>query len=85
MILYVMMTTELFIHYFCNIKLCCLWTFDDQMSVIDWEIICVTNWFIFIVLGKDTSTPGSMEGLQRCDKGVIEGRGLAVPSGRGGN
>ena len=38
---YVMMTTELFIEYFCNIKLCCLWRFDDKMSVIYWEIICV--------------------------------------------
>jgi hypothetical protein len=36
----VMMTTEMFINYFCNIKLCCLWRFDDNMSVIYWEIIC---------------------------------------------
>ena len=37
---YVMMTTEMLINYFCNIKLCCLWRFDDNMSVIYWEIIC---------------------------------------------
>ena len=37
---YVMMTTEMFIQYFCNIKLCCLWRFDDNMSVIYWDIIC---------------------------------------------
>jgi YHS domain-containing protein len=29
-----------FNYYFCNIKLCCLWRFDDNMSVIYWEIIC---------------------------------------------
>jgi hypothetical protein len=38
---YVMMTTEIFINYFCNIKLCCLWRFDGKyISVIYWEIIC---------------------------------------------
>jgi hypothetical protein len=37
---YVMMTTEMFINYFSKIKLCCLWRFDDKMSVIYWEIIC---------------------------------------------
>jgi hypothetical protein len=38
---YVTMTTELFIKYFCNINLCCLWRFNDKMSVIYWEIVCV--------------------------------------------
>jgi hypothetical protein len=37
---YVMMTTGLFIKYFSDTKLCCLWRFDDNMSVIYWEIIC---------------------------------------------
>ena len=31
---HVMITTEMFINYFCNIKLCCLLRFDDNMSVI---------------------------------------------------
>jgi hypothetical protein len=34
--------------------------------------------FIFIVLGLDTSTQGSREGIHRCDKGSIGGRGLTV-------
>jgi hypothetical protein len=34
--------------------------------------------FIFIVLGSDTSTPGSREGKDRCDKGSTGGRGLTV-------
>ena len=33
MIFYVMMTTELFIKYFCSIKLCCFWRFDDKLFV----------------------------------------------------
>jgi hypothetical protein len=37
---YVMMTTEMFINDFSKIKLCCLWRFDDKMSVIYWEMIC---------------------------------------------
>ena len=37
---YVMMTSELFIKYFCNIKLCCLWRFNFKMSVIYWEMLC---------------------------------------------
>ena len=36
--------------------------------------------FISIVLGQDTSTPGSMAGPYICDRGVIEGRGLTVHS-----
>jgi hypothetical protein len=31
--------------------------------------------FIFIVLGQDTSTQGSSEGIHRCDKGSSGGRG----------
>ena len=69
MIFYVMMTTELFIKYFCSIKLCCLWRFDKKLFVFKY---C----FIFIVLGLDTSTPGSMDGKHRCDKGSSGGRGL---------
>jgi hypothetical protein len=37
------MTTELFIKYFCSIKLCCLWRFDEKLFVFKY---C----FIFIVL-----------------------------------
>jgi hypothetical protein len=51
MIVYVMMTTELFIKYFCSIKLRCLWRFDEILFVSKY---CV----IFIVLGYDTSTLG---------------------------
>jgi len=40
---------------------------------------------IFIVLGMDTSTLGSISGPQRCDRGVIGGRGLTVHSGQTGN
>jgi hypothetical protein len=35
-----------------------------------------------IVLGQVTSTPGSMEWKQRCDKGSIGGRGLTVCCGQ---
>ena len=41
--------------------------------------------FNFIVLGEDTSTPGSRGGPQRCDILVTGGRGLTVHSGGGGN
>ena len=54
------------------------------MYVIYGEIVCVKNRFIFIVLGRDSSTPGSIEGSQRCDRGVTEGRGLTVRSGQTG-
>ena len=50
------MTTELFIKYFCSIKLCCLWRFDEKLFVFKY---C----FIFIVLGLDTSTHCSMKML----------------------
>jgi hypothetical protein len=50
---YVMMTTELFIKYFCSIKLCCLWRFDENLFVFKY---C----FILIVLGQHTSTQGSI-------------------------
>ena len=36
------------------------------------------NCFILIVLGQDTSTQGSMEGKDRCDKGSSGVRGLTV-------
>ena len=41
--------------------------------------------FIFIVLGQDTSTPGSKAGKDRCDKGSGGGRGLTVCCGQPGN
>ena len=50
------MTTELFIKYFCSIKLCCLWRFDEKLFVFKY---C----FIFIVLVLDTSTHCSMKML----------------------
>ena len=37
---YVAMTTELFIKYFCNIKLCCLWRFNDNVCYL-LKIVCV--------------------------------------------
>jgi hypothetical protein len=64
---YVRMTTELFIKYFCSIKLCCLWRFDEKLFVLEY---C----FIFIVLGPNTSTPGSKIWIHRCDKGSPGGR-----------
>jgi len=41
--------------------------------------------FIFMVLGDDTATPGSMWGPQRCDRGVTGGRSLSVHTGHSGN
>ena len=73
-----MMTTELFIKYFYSIKLCCLLRFDEKLFVFKY---C----FIFIVLGHDTSTPGSMEGKGRCDKGSSGGRSLIVCCEQYGN
>jgi hypothetical protein len=40
-IFYVIMITVFFMKYFCNITLCFLWRFDDKMSVIYREIVCV--------------------------------------------
>jgi hypothetical protein len=45
--------------------------FDEKLFVFKY---C----FIFIVLGQDTSTPGSKDGTHRGDKGSIGGRGLTV-------
>ena len=42
--------------------MCCLVRFDEKLFVFKY---C----FIFIVLGQDTSTQGSREGKDRCDKG----------------
>jgi hypothetical protein len=52
--------------------------FTEKLSVLRY---C----FIFIVLGQDTSTQGSMEGPQRCDRGVTGGRRLTIHSGQTGN
>jgi hypothetical protein len=41
--------------------------------------------FILIVLGQDTSTPGSIERPQRCDRGVTGGRSITLHSGQTGN
>jgi len=50
------------------------------------ETIFLLNYcFIFIVLGHDTSIPGSMWGPQRCDRGFTGGRGLTVHSGQTGD
>ena len=40
---------------------------------------------IMIVLGRDSSTPGSMAGPHRCDRGVTRGRGFTVHSEHKGN
>ena len=40
---------------------------------------------IMIVLGQNTSTPGSMGGPQRCDKGVTGGRSFTIYRGQTGN
>jgi hypothetical protein len=72
---YVMMTTELLIKYFCSIKLCCLWTFDEQLFLLKY---C----FIFTVLGPDTSTLVSKVGLHRCHKDPPGGRGLTFCCGQ---
>jgi len=57
-----------------------------------WQHVCywLRNWyfkycFIFFALGKDTSTPGSIERPQRCDRGVTGGRSLTLHSGQTGN
>ena len=52
--------------------------FTEKLSVLRY---C----FIFIVLGQDTSTQGSMEGPHRCDRGVTGGRGITIHSGQTGN
>ena len=51
--------------------------FTEKLSVLRY---C----FIFIVLGQDTSTQGSKEGPQRCDRGVTGGRCLTIHSGQTG-
>jgi hypothetical protein len=38
---FVGMKIEFSIKHFCNIKLCCLWRFNDKISVIYCEIACV--------------------------------------------
>ena len=73
-----MMTPELFIKYFCSIKLCCLWRFDEKLFVFKY---C----FIFIVLGHDTSTHGSIAEQSICDKVSIGGRGPTVCYEQKGN
>jgi hypothetical protein len=57
------MSTELCIKYFCNIKLCCMWRFDDNISVIYKKMACAyilfyvycfnraqDVWYIFSIL-----------------------------------
>ena len=78
MIFYVIMTTELFIKYFCSVKLCCLWKFDEKLFVFKY---C----FIFIVLGYDTSTLGSRKGNLKFDRDSTGGRGFTVCCGHGCN
>jgi hypothetical protein len=82
---YVMMTTEMFINDFSKIKLCCLWRFDDKMSVIYCKLSVLRYCFIFIALGWYTSTPGIIERPQRCDRGVTGGRGITIHSEQRGN
>jgi len=49
------------------------------------KLFVLEHCIIFIVLGMDTSTRGSIVGPQRCDRGVIGGRSLNVHSGQTGN
>ena len=69
------MTTELYIKYFCSIKLYCLGRFNEKLFVF---IYC----FIFTALGQDTSTPVSTLWKYRGDKGSSGERGLAVCCGQ---
>ena len=55
--------------------MCCLRRFDEKLFVFRY---C----FIFIVLVHDTSTQGSREGKERCDKGSNRDRGLTVCCGQ---
>ena len=52
--------------------------FIEKLSVLKYCLI-------MIVLGRDTSTHGSMAGPQRCDRGVTVGRRLTIHSGQTGN
>jgi hypothetical protein len=52
--------------------------FIEKLSVLKYCLI-------MIVLGQDTSTPGSIKRPQRCDKGVTGGRSLTLHSGQTGN
>ena len=70
-----MMTTELYIKYFCSIKLYCLGRFNEKLFVLKY---C----FIFTALGHDTSTPVSTGGKYRIDKGSSGDRGLTVCCGQ---
>ena len=70
-----MMTTELFLKYFCSIKLCCLWRFDEKLFLFQY---C----FILIVLEQYISTLGSRVWKQRYDKGSSGGRVLTVCCGQ---
>jgi len=84
MICYVMMRTELFIKYFCNISCVVYGDLMTKCLLFTEKLFVFKHCFIFIVLGWDTSTPGSMEGPQRCDRGVAEGRDLTDYSGQTG-
>ena len=57
----------------------------DNMVIKPSVKLIQSNIKLFIVLGQDTSTPGSMEWKQRCDKGSNGGRGLTVCCGQYGN
>ena len=62
---YVIMTTELFIKYYCNIKLCCCEDLMTKYVLSTLKRLVLKYYFIFIVLGLDTSSRCSLAGSQR--------------------
>jgi hypothetical protein len=49
------------------------------------KLVVLKYCLIMVVLGQDTSTPCSMAGPQRCDRGVTGGRRLTIHCGQTGN
>ena len=72
------MTTELFINYFCNLRCVVCEDLMTKCLLFTEKLFVFKYCFIFIVLGPDTSTPGSMGGRDKGDKGSSGGRGLTV-------
>ena len=58
---------------------------NTEVTKVDEKLFVFKYCFIFIVLGQDTSTPGSRDGKHRCDKGSNGGRGLTVCCEQTGN
>ena len=84
-LVYVIMITEMFIEYFCNIKLCCLFRFNDKCLLFTEKLFVLKHRFIFIALGYDTSSHSSREGQNTGSRPFVKVRSLPICSGQSGN